>query len=1312
LTTGTAVYVLTVIAVGSAAWAAPAPSLELALAGPEAVPAAGEGFVVSGEFAAGPDGRLGLGLGKDFGPAIPAAPFFDSAGTIAFTLWYAEPRPEDRLRNRHIVTLRMADRGFLGLYFIQAGRHLEMSYKQLPETMRLLTPAPLEAGRAYRAAVTWDGMTVCFYLDGRLVGEMAQGFPATYPPYARLNLGPYRDGWISAEPWGAEDVFVRDLKVWKEALDPLQIAAEAGIEVVSARARYPTLLAVPKAPAPTLDGKLDEPAWQRAASFVTLLDAVRPERSLTYPDNRPLLCHDGRNLYIGFETLFATGARIVPGAGRGEVEPEVWPDESFEFHAEVDGRLYRFAGNVAGGTCESLNGGSEFDGDWRYASTLEVRIDNRHHWQGEISIPFESLGIAEPVGRDLRVNFCRTWRSLDEVGITHLQAASQNYADREHFVTIRPLATAEGGIVGDSGDPSFGDLRQRLEVHSEAGGELSYTVRAVNASGDGPALMEQRVALEPGGRSSLEIDTALAATGAEHLLFELRGPQGETLLRQLVPFRLSEDYLEVTPVFGAGEVLVRPRHSMLLAKHPAAAPMLRLLGPDGAVLCELSIDSDEPRSLPFDPKSPPGWYVAELVSTAGGEAEVFAARRFSYTGPGDWALPPLEAVPPPFEPIQTVQEGQRVRATVWGREYDFGRSALPASIHSGGRELLAAPAALTVGGSAVTPDGCEVSSASAMRLDLAGSGETDACRLRQESWLEYDGVLVTRIVLSATEDLGAVTLEVPMPRQMAKFAHATASGFGGGGRQNLWLDRDHELPFYPSVWIGDEEGGLAWFCESAADWKTQDRRPIKIVRAGEQTVLQVTFADAVPAGGELALEFGLLATPVKPLPADYPLNLFADGYSVHLNRPAPRRPVISSGVVSWEGAGFFDLPLEEESPETWRWLSEHFRHFEENRAVLTPYTAAMMIPEEYAEAASRLAEWQIVPAGHLNYKRDEKTYSWYWTCPASEAGEFFARKFDRLLDRLPLRGIYLDFGPAFRCNNALHGCRDRYPLLRQRRLYQQLAAAFVRHGVTDYTIVVHNSECVQWPTFTHVTHFLNGEGLRQMSSTVFHDGKDLQDTYTRLDFACEHSSLPFGITSSVYVPTDPLLKEFGGGDEGHELYRFRMTKAALAGTLPHNTIPCPSRTHYGWYDKIVRIYEAFDVPAAEFLPYWRNEGPARVVRGKDIYVSLYRSPTRPEVLAVIAHISPEHLDQDVTVEFDPAELGMARWTAAEEQLTAPDPEYERLYAETNRIRMPIELGDFGVQDVSLSGDELSLHLTHHSVAIVKLTGIAAEGGAR
>lgn len=84
-------------------------------------------------------------------------------------------------------------------------------------------------------------------------------------------------------------------------------------------------------------------------------------------------------------------------------------------------------------------------------------------------------------------------------------------------------------------------------------------------------------------------------------------------------------------------------------------------------------------------------------------------------------------------------------------------------------------------------------------------------------------------------------------------------------------------------------------------------------------------------------------------------------------------------------------------------------------------------------------------------------------------------------------------------------------------------------------------------------------------------------------------------------------------------------------------------------------------------------------------------------------LSPLEIAADAGVEAVTAEALYPTFLAVR-QTKAPDPDYERLYAETNRGRMPIKLGDFGVEQVKLAGQMVSLRLKHHSVAIVKLQG--------
>ena len=84
-----------------------------------------------------------------------------------------------------------------------------------------------------------------------------------------------------------------------------------------------------------------------------------------------------------------------------------------------------------------------------------------------------------------------------------------------------------------------------------------------------------------------------------------------------------------------------------------------------------------------------------------------------------------------------------------------------------------------------------------------------------------------------------------------------------------------------------------------------------------------------------------------------------------------------------------------------------------------------------------------------------------------------------MVNKIKLKGVYFDFGTANPCSNHYHGCNGNYQILAKREFYKRIAEVLADANNGKYTIVVHNSESVQVPVFTFVTHFLNGEGLRQ-----------------------------------------------------------------------------------------------------------------------------------------------------------------------------------------------------------------------------------------
>jgi len=1298
------------------------PSLDLKLDGPKMVSVGGESLKIAGPFAKGPDGQSGLAIGGESNRLrIPAHSILAETGTIIMTFMTKPIKPASELLCRAFLTVRGESRQTLCFY--QAGNQvLCFAFKNYTDSSGYRSVKPTEFNQWVQAACTWDGTTVKFFLNGIQQAEFTQPYTAKFPAGASfLHLGPYIDGATNPEPWHEDSCVIREVKVYKQALEPRQIMAAAGVKVVDIGKQYSSILTVPRVTTPpVIDGKLDDGAWQRAGAFISLIDGIKPEESFSYKDNNPRFCHDGKSLYVGFRTVFPGAYRLMKGDMRGAKDSEVWTDESFEFYLDVAGKLFRFGGNVAGGSCESRNSDDGWSGRWQYKTTLAVQIDNSMDWQGEICIPFETLGLTAPVGSEFKVNFCRTWRGLDRLGMTAL-AESGNYGERELYATLKMGGSDIGLLETSAGNPNFGTLEQKLQAFSGRDAAMEYTITLLSSSGAaGPReLVKKALAVKSGASLPLDVNAAIESTSFDRLLFQVKDTAaGQLLMQQVVPFKVVENYLDIVPAFSSAKVFMKPRYTLVKSKTSRKPLQLELLSPSNKALFTTTITSNNEFAVPFARVNDAGKYHAVVYALLEGKKKVFTDKAFNYDGIGPWEnIIPEERVLPPFEPLTVKGQAGSFDIGMWGRVYRYGQSLLPTAITALQHPVLSAATLSVDGREATLP--LTVTKAAPYRVELTGRGKTAGYDLTQSAWIEYDGLLWNTIDLTAKKALGTVTLTLDIPASIAKFFHATAAGFGAGGRRTEILDKDVAMPFWPMVWIGDQEQGLCWFAESADAWKTANANPIRIVKSNGRSALEITFADKLVKGQALRLQFGLLATPVKPLPKEYPFTMMGDPFQVQLNRQPPHEPTTAVCIIQTHnaGAGFFDLNFNGATKEDFLARAEaDLDRCNKNNVIFAPYQIALFFPEEYQVVKDNLLEWQIMPENNVISVDYNRPYVYYNMCPASQAANYYLYRFKELLKTLKLKGVYFDFGTADRCSNRYHGCTGGYTILAKREFYKRIAGLLADANNGHYTICVHNSESAQIPTLTFATHFLNGEGLRQASSSTFHFGKDILDTYTIADFASEHSSLPWGVTSSIYIPADPLAPQYGGDKEGgntpQEKYKFRMTKAAMAGALIHNTIPSDSRIHFGWYDKLIRFYEDFKVNQAEFMPYWRNSDYVRVVQGKDIYVSFYRHHDKKELLAVISHVSKEHLDQDVMVEFNPAKLGLTKLTAARELLTSPDPDYKHLYtdvpdikgyADISRWRIPVELGDFGVEFKGLDGNCVKLALKHHSVALVKIS---------
>jgi hypothetical protein len=173
------------------------------------------------------------------------------------------------------------------------------------------------------------------------------------------------------------------------------------------------------AQSPTIDGKLDDVAWQAAPS-VELVDAVSGAKCTKSTKAR--LCWDESNLYIAFECvdpdIWGTMTKRDDLVYREEVveafiDPECCLHHYFEFN--VSPRNVLFDAYIV--NPDGLNPGEGTDFSWNCAGartavcvdgTLDRRDDVDRGWTAELAIPFSSLGRTTPkAGERWRLNLFR-----------------------------------------------------------------------------------------------------------------------------------------------------------------------------------------------------------------------------------------------------------------------------------------------------------------------------------------------------------------------------------------------------------------------------------------------------------------------------------------------------------------------------------------------------------------------------------------------------------------------------------------------------------------------------------------------------------------------------------------------------------------------------------------------------------------------------------------------------------------------------------------------------------------------------------------
>ena len=166
----------------------------------------------------------------------------------------------------------------------------------------------------------------------------------------------------------------------------------------------------------------------------------------------------------------------------------------------------------------------------------------------------------------------------------------------------------------------------------------------------------------------------------------------------------------------------------------------------------------------------------------------------------------------------------------WGRVYRFDRSPLPTEVVTREASVLAEPITLRgrAGGKPIAWDGAPVqfTRCTPAVVVLTGHATADQLTLSGTTTVEYDGMIRVDLALAAArrqrDRRGTACWRCRCDPSTPATCITSRASWGSVANSGFLPANGWSHGFKPFVWLGDEDRGIAWFCESDENWSPAD----------------------------------------------------------------------------------------------------------------------------------------------------------------------------------------------------------------------------------------------------------------------------------------------------------------------------------------------------------------------------------------------------------------------------------------------------------------------------------------------------------
>ena len=604
-----------------------------------------------------------------------------------------------------------------------------------------------------------------------------------------------------------------------------------------------------------------------------------------------------------------------------------------------------------------------------------------------------------------------------------------------------------------------------------------------------------------------------------------------------------------------------------------------------------------------------------------------------------------DTVLPPFTPLTV--KGNRV--SCYGRAYEFDGSGLLAKMRSQDQDMLARPVRVVATGAdgsvTLSPGQLTTGSVSATEATLSGTQHASSLDIDATATARYDGTVWTTLRLrpQTATTLKSLRIEIPMASDQAKYL--AYIGLARIGDKRLGYDA---LPagqgvvwrreFLPSVWLGTEERGLGWYAERDEHWDTDGEGALTVERRENAAVLCMNVIRRPrEIVKEFSIEFGLQATPVRPLSPDWRSYQWVPStditrFFLHLRkRPYPRPELAGKrprGKVCYLYTyhSHFTCTLPKDPGE----FREMARRVKQYGVLGVPYTDVNFFPESFGDLWLKGNSMHATPGARATTYGPVCNIA---TCHTGPYSDWYVWYVSHLVREYGINGVYLDEMWCYGCADPSHGCgyvgldgkrRLTYPLRAQNETYRRVRAVLAATG-EPFHIAYHISGGRFSPLATFGDSHLVGE------DRYHHVRKnpDYTSNMTAAQWRAGYSTEAWGIPA-VFLPQFKMRKDWMKSND--------LAAKLMAAAVPHDVMIWPAFAKAETIMEVRDALERFGIgqPDTQFLPYWqRNTGLS--VSDPRIKLSAYARPGK--LLLCIANWSSDEI-QDLVIKLDPSAVDL------------------------------------------------------------------------